>query len=173
MDKLKYPIGTFSYEESASKKQINEWIAEIDRLPDSLTKAVISLSEQQLDTAYRENGWTLRQVVHHIADSHMNALLRTKLLLTEEEPVITPYDEKKWALLRDNDLPIEASLNIIKGIHKRWVRILEFVKEEEWQKQLNHPENGLMSLKKITAMYAWHGNHHLAHITNLKDRKNW
>lgn len=173
MEKIRYPIGKFNYNKSSGPREINEWIADIDRLPDRLEKAVINLSEEQLNTPYRENGWTIRQVVHHLADSHINAFIRVKLLLTEDEPHITAYDEKKWAELRDNDLPIEVSLNIIRGVHKRWVRILEFVSEDEWQKTLNHPDNGVMDLKLLTAHYAWHGNHHLAHITTLKDSKNW
>lgn len=173
MEKLKYPIGKFEYDESSGSKEINEWIADIDRLPDRLAKAVVELSEKQLNTPYREGGWTVRQVVHHLADSHMNALIRVKLLLTEKEPAITAYSEKEWAKLRDNDLPIEVSLDIIQGVHKRWVRVLEFVADDDWSKTLNHPENGIMDLKLITAHYAWHGNHHLAHITTLKERKNW
>ena len=173
MEELRYPIGRFSFDESAGSKQVDEWISDIDRLPESLTKAVISLTEEQLDTPYREDGWTIRQVVHHLADSHANALIRTKLLLTEDKPTIKPYDEKLWAKLRDNDLPVQPSLSMIKGIHERWVRVLEFVDDEDWNKQLYHPENGDMTLKHVTAQYAWHGNHHLAHITNLKDRKNW
>jgi len=173
MDKLRYPIGKFEYDRSSGSKEINVWISDIDRLPDRLDKAVIHLSEEQLNTPYREGGWTVKQVVHHLADSHMNAIIRVKLLLTEDEPEIKAYDEKAWAKLRDNDLPIEVSQNIIRGVHKRWVRVLEFVSEDEWKKTLRHPEKGEMSLKKLTAHYAWHGNHHLAHITTLKERQNW
>lgn len=173
MEKQRHPIGKFEYDKSSGSKEINEWIADIDRLPDRLSKAVLGLSEKQLNTSYREDGWTVRQVVHHLADSHMNALIRVKLLLTETEPKVTAYDEKEWAKLRDNDLPIEVSLDILRGVHKRWVRVLEFVSDDDWNKTLNHPENGIMDLKLLTAHYAWHGNHHLAHITNLKDRKNW
>lgn len=173
MEKLRYPIGKFNYDESSGPKEINEWIADIDRLPDRLENTVINLSEEQLNTPYREGGWTVQQVVHHLADSHINAFIRVKLLLTENEPDITAYNEKKWSELRDNELPIEVSLNIIRGVHKRWVRILEFVSEDEWHKTLKHPENGVMDLKLLTAHYAWHGNHHLAHITTLKERMNW
>lgn len=173
MEDLRYPIGKFSYDENAGSKTIDEWIADIDRLPDRLNRAVLNLSEEQLKTPYREGGWTVSQVVHHLADSHMNALIRVKQLLVEEEPHIMDYNEKAWAEMRDNDLPIEYSLAIIRGIHKRWVRILEFTEKDEWEKILYHPENGAMSLKLLTAHYAWHGNHHLAHITTLKERKNW
>lgn len=173
MEDLQYPIGKFTYDESAGPKEIDEWIADIDRLPDRLIHGVIDLSEEQLNTPYREGGWTVRQVVHHLADSHMHGLTRTKFLLTEEEPSIKAYDEKAWAKLRDNDLPIGTSLNILKGIHKRWVRLLQFVKDEQWNQSLRHPEKGSMDLKLLTAHYAWHGNHHLAHITTLKERKNW
>jgi hypothetical protein len=173
MNDLRYPVGKFKYDENADAKAIDGWIADIDRLPDRLNNAVNGLTEEQLDTPYREDGWTLRQVVHHLADSHMNALIRVKLLLTEYEPTINPFDEQKWAELRDNDLPIEESLVIIRGVHKRWVRVLEFTSDNDWDKILHHPENGPMSLKLLTAHYAWHGNHHLAHITTLKERKNW
>lgn len=173
MDHLRYPIGKFEYDESAGSKTIDGWISDIGHLPDRLERAVTDLNEEQLNTPYREDGWTVRQVVHHLADSHMNALIRVKLLLTEEEPTIKPYDEKAWAKLRDNELPIEESLNIIRGIHKRWVRVLHFAEDSDWKKILHHPENGPMSLKLLTSHYAWHGNHHLAHITTLKERKNW
>jgi uncharacterized damage-inducible protein DinB len=173
MEKLKYPIGNFKYKKDSGAKEINEWIADIDRLPDRLENAVINLSEEQLSTRYREGGWTVQQVVHHLGDSHMNALIRVKLLLTETEPKVTAYDENEWAKLRDNDLPIEVSLDIVRGVHKRWVRVLEFVADEDWNKTLEHPEKGIMNLKLLTAHYAWHGNHHLAHITTLKERKNW
>lgn len=173
MEKLKYPIGNFKYKKDSGAKEINEWIADIDRLPDRLENAVINLSEEQLSTRYREGGWTVQQVVHHLSDSHMNALIRVKLLLTETEPKVTAYDENEWAKLRDNDLPIEVSLDIVRGVHKRWVRVLEFVADEDWNKTLKHPEKGIMDLKLLTAHYAWHGNHHLAHITTLKERKNW
>lgn len=173
MDKLRYPIGKFEYDQSSGSREINVWISDIDRLPDRLENAVTGLSEEQLETRYREGGWTVKQVVHHLADSHMNAIIRVKLLLTEEKPEIKAYDEKSWAKLRDNDLPIEISLNIIRGVHKRWVRVLEFVSDGDWKKTLRHPEKGEMSLKMLTAHYAWHGNHHLAHITTLKERENW
>jgi len=173
MDHLRYPIGKFKYDEDAGSKAIDGWISDIGHLPNRLARAVDDLSEDQLNTPYRKEGWTVRQVVHHLADSHMNALIRVKLLLTEEEPAIKAYNEKAWAKLRDNDLPIEYSLGIIRGVHKRWVRVLEFAEDTDWEKILHHPENGLMSLKLLTAHYAWHGNHHLAHITTLKERKNW
>lgn len=173
MDQLRYPIGKFKYDQTSGSREITEWMSDIDRLPDRLENAVLGLSEDQVKTRYREGGWTVKQVVHHLADSHMNAIIRVKLLLTEENPEIKAYDEKSWSELRDNDLPIEVSLNIIRGVHKRWVRVLEFVSKEDWDKTLRHPENGEMSLKLLTAHYAWHGNHHLAHITTLKERKNW
>lgn len=173
MEKLRYPIGKFEYKQNPESKEITEWISDIDRLPDRLENVVIGLSEEQLNTPYRKDGWTIKQVVHHLADSHMNAIIRVKLLLTEDNPAIKAYDEKSWAKLRDNDLPAEMSLNIIRGVHKRWVRVLEFVTEDDWARTLQHPEKGEMDLKLLTAHYAWHGNHHLAHITTLKDRENW
>ena len=173
MENLRYPIGKFEYDQDPGSKEIAGWISDIDRLPDRLENAVIGLNEEQLNTPYREDGWTVKQVVHHLADSHMNAIMRVKLLLTEENPEIKAYNEQSWAKLRDNDLSIDVSLNILRGVHKRWVRVLEFAAEEEWEKTLQHPDKGEMNLKQLTAHYAWHGNHHLAHITTLKERKNW
>lgn len=173
MEKLKYPIGKFSFQEEDDITQPNKWIDAIDSLPIRLINSIICLSGEQLNTAYRENGWTIRQVIHHIADSHANAIIRTKLLLTEDEPTIKPFDEKPWAKLADNNLSIEPSLQIIKGVHKRWAYLLKNINDADWNRCLNHPEAGKMSLRKLTALYAWHGNHHLAHINALKERKNW
>lgn len=173
MEQLKYPIGKFKYEDPNDDKQFAVWIDDIETLPIRLIDSIISLSGEQLNTPYRKGGWTIRQLIHHIADSHLNAFIRTKLLLTETEPTIKPFDEKLWASLSDNDISIEPSLQIIKGVHTRWAHILKSVDIEDWDRILNHPESGPMSLSKLTALYAWHGNHHLAHITSLKKRKNW
>lgn len=173
VEDLKYPIGQFSFDTASDSNQKNEWIQQIETLPIRLVDAIINLSGKQLNIPYRENGWTIRQVIHHLADSHLNAFIRTKLLLTENEPTIKPFDEKLWANLSDNNLSIEPSLQIIKGVHTRWAHILKSVDIEDWDRILNHPESGPMSLSKLTALYAWHGNHHLAHITSLKKRKNW
>lgn len=173
VNKLKYPIGTFSFEKNTDHQQKKNWIVDIDTLPIRLVNAIINLSGDQLNMPYRKNGWTVRQVIHHLADSHANAIIRTKLLLTEDNPTIKPFSEKTWAELEDNKLSVEPSLQIIKGVHKRWAYLLSSVEEKDWNKTLNHPENGTMSLANLTAMYAWHGNHHLAHITTLKARKNW
>lgn len=173
MDQLKYPIGKFEYNDPSDEKQFAVWIDDIETLPIRLINSIISLSGEQLNTPYRKGGWTIRQVIHHLADSHLNAFIRTKLLLTEDEPTIKPYDEKTWAKLTDNDLSIEPSLQIIKGVHNRWAHVLKNIDSADWDCILNHPENGSMNLKNLTAMYAWHGNHHLAHITSLKERKNW
>jgi uncharacterized damage-inducible protein DinB len=173
VEKLKYPIGKFQFEESPNHKVLTQWIDDIASLPIRLIDSIIRLSGEQLNTPYRKNGWTVRQVIHHIADSHANAIIRTKLLLTEDEPTIKPFSEKKWSELNDNELSIEPSLQIIKGVHKRWAHLLKNINADDWERTLNHPEAGKMNLKELTGMYAWHGNHHLAHITSLKERKNW
>lgn len=173
VEHLKYPIGRFYFDEPVDSSQRQKWIRNIELLPILLVDAIINLSGEQLNIPYRKNGWTTRQVIHHLADSHLNALIRTKLLLTEDNPSIKPYDEKKWAELNDNKLSIEPSLQIIKGVHSRWAYLLKTADDADWNRTLDHPESGAWTLDKLTAQYAWHGNHHLAHITSLKDRKNW
>jgi hypothetical protein len=132
------------------------------------------LSTQQLDTPYREGGWTVRQVAHHVPDSHMNAYVRFKLALTEEDPVIKPYAEDRWARLGDTQAtPIEVSLALLESLHSRWVGLLRSLRPEDWKRTFRHPELGLVSLEKNLAMYSWHGRHHVAHITELRKRMGW
>lgn len=173
MEKLKYPIGPFSFSKPVDSSQPQGWIQDIESLPIRLVDAIMDLSGEQLNIPYRTNGWTIRQVIHHLADSHIHGLIRTKLLLTEDEPAIKPYDEKKWAELSDNERSIEPSLQILKGLHNRWACVLKSADKSDWQRTLHHPESGIWTLEKLIAQYAWHGNHHLAHITSLKERKNW
>lgn len=174
LEKLKYPIGKYQLEEKINKTSIENWIKEIESLPQKLSDAVKSLSADQLQTPYRPDGWTIQQVIHHIADSHMNAYLRFKLALTENKPMVKPYDEKLWAELPDSKLvDINVSLDLIKSLHKRWTILLRQLSEEELKKEFLHPESGMKNLKETICNYAWHGNHHLAHITSLKQRMNW
>jgi hypothetical protein len=147
----------------------------IERTPDALRTAVRGLSDTQLDTPYRPGGWTVRQVVHHVPDSHMNAFIRFKLGLTENTPTIKPYDEAEWAKLADvHDTPIETSLTLLGALHDRWVRLLRGMQPADFARQINHPDwDAPLSLDTILALYAWHGPHHVAHITSLKRRQGW
>jgi hypothetical protein len=170
---LRYPIGRFIAPSSFEPAIRAEHITELRLLPGKLQSAVSGLSHTQLDTPYREGGWTVRQLVHHIADSHANAYIRTKLAVTEDWPIIKPYDEAAWALLPDSRLPIDGSIAMISAIHERWVALLESLSEADYQRGYNHPENGRQDLATVLAIYAWHSRHHTAHITSLRARQNW
>lgn len=174
MSDLSYPIGKFTFDGPVSGKQREQYIAEIEQAPAKLRAAVEGLSAKQLDTPYRPGGWTVRQVVHHVPDSHLNSYLRFKLALTEEEPTIKPYREDRWAELEEaRSAPIEISLALLEGLHKRWVLALRGIQNSEWKRTFRHPEMGLMSLERNLALYAWHGKHHVAHITSLRERMGW
>jgi hypothetical protein len=174
MEKLQYPIGKFQYEGVVTAEQRDIWIKEIAEAPQRLRLAVQGLSDSQLDTPYRLDGWTIRQVVHHVADSHMNSYIRFKLALTEDLPTIKPYDEAKWAELSDSVyLPVEISLQLLDALHLRWVDVLRSITVEAFNRSFIHPESGETPLAKNLGIYAWHGNHHIAHITSLRDRMNW
>ncbi|RFU64702.1 putative metal-dependent hydrolase [Peribacillus glennii] len=151
----------------------NGWINEIEDLPRLLRGAVKGLDNKQLDTPYRSGGWTVRQVIHHLTDSHMNAYVRFKLALTEEKPVIKPYDEAKWAELSDYKLPIDISLSLLEALHKRWTNLLRNLSPSDMEKIFIHPDSGEVSVGKNIGIYAWHGRHHLAHITSLCNRQGW
>ncbi len=169
---LRYPIGRFTRPESAHPEDRQEWIREIDALPQHLEKAVQDLTDEQLDTPYRPGGWTVRQVVHHVFDSHANAYVRFRLALTEDAPTIKPYQEAAWAELSDaRSAPIEPSITALRGLHERWVRLLTSMSETDWKKAYHHPDGGLTSLTHAVALYAWHGRHHVAHITTLEERE--
>jgi hypothetical protein len=174
MSDPRYPIGKFHFEGPLSEAQRAELISSIELLPSNMRAAVSGLNNQQLDTPYREGGWTVRQVVHHVPDSHMNAFIRYKLALTEDEPTIKPYAEDRWALLPDvQATPIEVSLALLDALHNRWVRLLRSLKPDDWKKNFRHPELGTVSLEKNLALYSWHSKHHTAHITELKKAKGW
>jgi hypothetical protein len=174
MDDLRYPIGKFKYDGPPSEEQKNAFLNDVAATPANLRAAVKGLSEAQFDTPYRPGGWTVRQVVHHLPDSHMNSYVRFKLALTEEEPTIKPYAEDRWAELADTKAtPVEVSLTLLDSLHDRWMRLLRSLSPEDWKKTFRHPVLGAMTLEKALAIYAWHGRHHVAHITELRKRKSW
>ncbi|MGE7952902.1 YfiT family bacillithiol transferase [Lysinibacillus xylanilyticus] len=164
MTDVRYPIGQFQFPKVVTAQQVQEWMEDIRLLPKQLGEALKGASEQALTKSYRENGWTVTQLVHHIADSHMNSYIRFKLALTESTPTIKPYDEEEWAKQPDSEMPVSTSYKIIEGLHERWVYLLKSLSEEQLQRAFNHPDSGLMTLEKAVALYAWHGKHHLAHI---------
>ena len=171
---LQYPIGEYTWPKSITKAMITQWIDDIDSLPNRVETAISGLSDIQLDTRYRPEGWTIRQVVHHLADSHMNSYIRFKLALTEDTPTIRPYNEADWAELpdaRDGD-PL-MSVALLKALHRRWVEMLNSMGEKELQRSLHHPDLGSVGLDQNIGLYAWHGNHHLAHITETRLRESW
>lgn len=170
---LRYPIGKFQPVENLTDAQRRAFIAAIAEAPGKLKAAIDGLNERQLDTPYRPGGWTVRQVVHHVPDSHMNAFVRFKLALTEDNPTIKVYDEARWAELADAKTPVEASLLLLENLHKRWILLLNSLTPSEWQRTFRHPELGTMTLDKNLQLYAWHGRHHVAHITALRERNNW
>ena len=174
MNDPRYPIGRFSPPASSVAGVRAAHIETVRLLPERLRAAVSGLNDAQLDTPYREGGWTVRQVVHHIADSHAVAYIRCKHALTEEWPTLRPYDEAAWAELADSRLlPVDVSLALITALHYRWVALLESLSDEEFQKGYNHPQRGRENLAKALAMYDWHCRHHTAHITSLRARKGW
>ena len=167
MTDLQYPIGRFALPETTTAEQRQTWIQEIARAPQELRAAVSGLSKEQLDTPYRPGGWTVRQVVHHVPDSHMNAFIRFNLALTEDQPTIKPYDEARWAMLADA-APIEPSLDLLEALHIRWVGLLESMSERDYQRTFLHPESGAWRLDQYLAQYAWHGRHHVAHVRSIR-----
>jgi uncharacterized damage-inducible protein DinB len=174
MNDLRYPIGKFSYDGPLSEEQKRTFLDDLAQTPKNLRAAVQGLSEAQLDTPYRRGGWTVRQVVHHVPDSHLNSYVRFKLALTEDEPTIKPYAEDRWAQLADTKAtPVEVSLTLLESLHDRWVRLLRSLTQDEWKRTFRHPEVGAMNLEKTLALYAWHGRHHVAHVTALRKREGW
>jgi hypothetical protein len=171
-ERLRYPIGRDQPVSTLTLPQRDALITAIAETPAALATAVAGLSETALDTPYRPGGWTVRQVVHHLPDSHVNAYVRCKLALTEEAPVIKPYDEERWAELPDvRATPIATSLALLAALHERWVTLLRGVSPGDWSRPLVHPERGVMTLDHLLASYAWHGRHHVAHVTSLRARQ--
>jgi uncharacterized damage-inducible protein DinB len=175
LNDLRYPVGKFSVEGEITPERREEWITEIGEAPARVRAAVHGLTEAQFDTAYREGGWTVRQVVHHIPDSHLNAYVRFKLALTEDNPTIKPYEEARWAELPDTrNTAIGVSLMMLDALHRRWVILMRGMGEDDWIRTYFHPEQQKsLRLDGILAMYAWHGRHHVAHITSLRERMGW
>jgi uncharacterized damage-inducible protein DinB len=174
---LQYPIGKFTWARTgegllASEAERQQWLSEIEAAPAKLRAAVAGMTEAQLDAPYRPGGWTVRQVVHHLADSHLNSYVRFRLALTEDEPPIKPYKQEDWAKLSDaRTAPVEISLALLEALHKRWVLLLRSLPPESYARAMWHPEMGHVTLEKSLAMYAWHGRHHVAHITTLRQHQ--
>lgn len=170
----RFPIGKFRLEGEVTLERRREWIARIAAAPARFRAAVADLTDEQLDTAYREGGWTVRQLIHHLADSHMNAYVRVKLALTEESPTVKTYDEALWASLPDSTItPPAVSLTILEALHARWVDLLESLDDAQWHRTIRHPEWGEIPLESVVAQYAWHSDHHIAHVAALRDRMRW
>ena len=170
----RYPIGRFSYRPETTAEDRSAYIEAIADAPGALRVACQDLSPSQLDTPYRNGGWTPRQVVHHVFDSHCNAWIRFRLALTEDHPRVTAYQESMWAELPDTfEVPINVSLNLLDGLHERLVVMLRHLDTADWKRTLDHPENGSMTVDMLLQMYAWHGAHHIAHITRLRERNGW
>lgn len=174
LQQLKYPIGKLVFPEIITEENIKEYINDLRKLPHELAKAIEDLNDDQLDTQYREGGWTVRQVVHHVADSHMNGYLRVKWALTENNPMIKTYEQDEWVKLKDTfNTPVSVSINLLFAVHERWVNLLSALTQEELKRKLTHPENAYERLEQLIALYAWHSKHHTAHITSLRKKMGW
>ena len=170
---LRYPVGDWTAPETISSDDRLEAVAILAELPSHLRNAVQGFDGAQFDTPYRDGGWTVRQLIHHVADSHMNALSRTKLALTEEAPLVFAYNERAWAELHDSAAPAEWSLELIEAVHARWVMLLQSLTDAQWRRAYRHPERGTQTVEQVTLLYAWHSRHHTAHITHLRRRMDW
>jgi uncharacterized damage-inducible protein DinB len=174
MEALRYPVGRFDPLATVSHAQRGALIDSIAAAPARLRAAVAGLNGSQLDTPYRDGGWSVRQVVHHVPDSHLNAYIRFRWALTEATPTIKTYNEKAWAELHDAvTAPIEVSLDLLEALHARWVLLLRSLSESDFERSFQHPEWGIMTIATLLRLYEWHGRHHVAHITNLRSRQNW
>lgn len=170
----RFPVGKFAPPESITPADRERFIREIEDTPQRMRAAVSGLTEAQLDTPYRDGGWTVRQVVHHVPDSHLNSYMRFRLALTEEEPTIRTYQEDRWAELPDaRTAPVEVSLSLLESLHRRWALLLRSLTPEQWTLHFRHPDLGVLRLDRNLALYAWHGRHHVGHITALRDLKGW
>lgn len=173
-DDPRYPVGRYQRRDELTAAERAQCLDEIAAVPRQMREAVQGLTAAQLETPYRQGGWTLRQVVHHVPDSHLNSYVRFKLALTEDAPTIRPYDEALWAALPDSvDTPIETSLTLLESLHDRWMRLLRAMSPDDFRRTLVHPEHGSMTLDTMLGLYAWHGRHHVAHITTTRARNGW
>ncbi len=170
---LRYPIGPFTRKEEITAEEREAYIRDIEALPATLRSLVDGLSAQQIDTPYRPGGWTLRELVHHVADSHMNAYVRFKLAVTEDNPTIKTYDQDLWAVLGDVEAPVEVSLDLIGALHARWALFLRSLDEDLFARPFYHPEEGPMKVSDLLQLYSWHSRHHAAHISSLIKREGW
>ena len=170
---LRFPVGEFKPDESYSEEQQQLFLEQFEEAPAMLRRAVEGLSEEQLDTPYRPGGWTVRQVAHHLPDSHMNGMIRMKLALTEDEPLIKTYMEDRWAELPDYKTDPGVSLSLLDAVHKRWVAVWRSLGPAEFGRKFRHPDWGTLTLQQLLALYAWHGRHHVGHITSLREREGW
>src|ERR1051325_1601821 len=174
MTDLRYPIGRFTPDAQPTPASRARHIESISSLSNKMRQALAGLQPSQLDTPYREGGWTVRQVVHHVPDSHLNAYVRFKLAVTESNPTIKPYDETAWANLKDSELtPVEVSLTLLESLHARWTILLRSLTPEDFQRSFVHPDSGPHDVDWLLGLYSWHGNHHVAHITSLRERMGW
>ena len=174
MEDLRYPIGQYVAPDPVTANDRKGWCDRFAAAPSELRSAVKGLSDKQLDTSYRPGGWSARQVVHHIPDSHTNGYVRFRLALTEDSPTIKPYNEAAWAELPEGkDGPVEPSLTLLEALHRRWMLLLEAMRESDWTRTLHHPEVGKVRLDECFGSYAWHCEHHVAHITRLRQRESW
>lgn len=171
MENLRYPIGPFNPDR---EKETHDWhIWMLTEVPNRLSQAVSGLEQEQLDTPYRPGGWTIRQVIHHLPDSHLNGYLQFKRALTEDRPTVACCDVDGWAKLPDTDLPVEISIHFLDSLHQRWAGLLHSMRMEQFQKEYHHPEAGFLTLETALRMYSWHSRHHLAHISSLRERMGW
>ncbi len=174
MDDLCYPIGRFTHDGPVTEADLAGWTADLDALPEQLRAAVAGLDDAQLDTPYRPDGWTVRQVVHHVPDSHLNAFVRFKWALTEDAPPIKAYDQDGWASLPDTHaVPVETALAFLEALHARWTGLIRALDREALARTFLHPVSGVNRLDKTVGMYAWHGRHHVAHVVRLREREGW
>ncbi len=173
MPDLRYPIGEFAPPNDITRERVDAWIDDLAALPADVRRTVAPLTNEQLDTPYRPDGWTVRQVVHHLPDSHMNSLIRFKWALSEDRPVIKAYDERAWAELPDSRGSVDPSLDLLEALHRRWAALLRSLTWAQLQREFVHPESGTVVLAASVGDYAWHGRHHLAHIERLLAREGW
>lgn len=175
IETLKYPIGKFDGKRPVTKEERAAAIANLREQPKKLRAAVAGLTDEQLDTPYREGGWSVRQLVHHVSDSHMNAYMRTKHALTEDDYVVKVYNQTNWVMTPDGALPLDSSLALIDALHNKWTLLLENLTEEQYNREFTHPDRagGHLDIKWLLGLYSWHGTHHIAHITKLRDRRGW